>query len=81
MGLCQGRQEVGRPRGGSVEGWHLSQLPPRSPQPPEAAVGLAEETGAREEGASLPRPILPQPTPVLFLVIYGSWVTVVPQVV
>lgn len=37
--------------------------------------------GLGRKGASLPRPILPQPTPVLFLVIYGSWVTVVPRVV
>lgn len=71
-GSCQGRQEVGSCRGASMEGWHLSRLPPLSPQPPEAAVGSGRGKAGSGGRGSLPRwvlgarlAILPQPAPGL----------------
>lgn len=50
MGSCQGRQAVVSPKGASVEGWRLSQLPPLCPQPQGWPWGPAEDRSAREKG-------------------------------
>lgn len=68
-GLVPGRQEVGSPRGASVERWHLSRLPPESPASRDGC-GVWQRKQGSGGRASRPRwvlgwPLLPQLAPCL----------------
>lgn len=84
MGLFRGRQRAGSPRHASVEGWHVSRLPPLSCQPPDATMGsggVEEGSGGRTYSHSALPANRGQPTPRLLpcflreLVAVAPWVT------